>query len=88
MNLMSCDLKIKPKMKLFQKNLKNVKKMTVFLVYTLIRAKPFFDIDITNAHTHLIKKQLSFYPEISRLRNYDFFLHQFIKKIVPNLTNV
>ena len=24
--------------------------MTVFLVYTLIRAKPFFDIDITNAH--------------------------------------
>ena len=25
-------------------------KMTVFLVYTLIRAEPGFDIDITNAH--------------------------------------
>ena len=32
------------------KNLKNGQKITVFLVYTLIRAKPFFDIDITNAH--------------------------------------
>ena len=32
------------------KNLKNRSKMTVFPVYTLIRAKPFSDIDVTNAH--------------------------------------
>ena len=32
------------------KNLKNYQKITVFLVYTLIKTKPGFDIDITNAH--------------------------------------
>ena len=50
MNLMSYYLKIKSKVTIFQKNLKNVQKLAVFLVYTLIRAKLLFDIDITNAH--------------------------------------
>ena len=43
-------LKLIKKWQKKQKNLKNVQKKAVFLVYTLIRAKPFFDIDITNAH--------------------------------------
>ena len=43
-----------------QKNLKNVHKMTVFLVYTLIRAKPFFDIDITNAHKPFDQETVEF----------------------------
>ena len=50
MNLMSYYLKIKSKVTIFQKNLKNVQKLAVFLVYTLIRAKLFFDIDTTIAH--------------------------------------
>jgi hypothetical protein len=86
MNLMSCDLKIKPKMKLFQKNLKNVKKMTVFLVYTLIRAKPFFDIDITNAHNPSDQEELSFIPNLPGLGIMIFFLYQLFNKIVPKLT--
>ena len=33
-----------------------------------------------------IKKQFSFYPEITRFRNYDFFLYQLLTyKIVPKL---
>ena len=67
------------------KNLKNDKKLTVFLVYSLIKAKPFFDIDITSAHNPTNHEKLSFYPEISRFRNYDFFSYQFINKIEPNL---
>ena len=43
-------LQYSQKGKYSEKNLKNDQKITVFLVYTLIRAKPFFDIDITNAH--------------------------------------
>ena len=50
MNLMSYNLQINPNMAKKAEKPQNVQKMTVFLVYTLIRAKPFFDIDITNAH--------------------------------------
>ena len=41
---------IQPKLTTNPENLKNDQKITVILVYTLIRAKPGFDIDITNAH--------------------------------------
>ena len=46
--------------------------MTVFHVYTLIRAKPFFDIDITNAPNPFDQETVEFFPEITRFRNYDF----------------
>ena len=39
----------------------------------ILFTKLFFDIDITS--TQLIKKQLSFYPKISRFGNYDFFFY-------------
>ena len=42
---------IQPKLIKNPENLINDQKMTVILVYTLIRAEPGFDIDITNAHT-------------------------------------
>ena len=61
MNLISYDLKIKSKVKEFKKNLKNVHKMTVFLVYTLIRAEPGFDIDITNAHNPFDPETVEFF---------------------------
>ena len=33
---------------------------------------------------HLIKKQLSFYPEITRFRNYDFFSNLSTNRVWPN----
>ena len=49
-NLMSYCKNNQAKVEIKLKNLKNWKKMTVFLIYSLIRAEPAFDIDITTAH--------------------------------------
>ena len=60
--------------------------MTISLVYTLIRAKPFFDTYITNAHNPSDQETIEFFCEITRFRNYDFFLYQLLTyKIVPKL---
>ena len=55
--------------------------------YTLINAEPASEILISLMPiTHLIKEQLRFYPEMSWFRSSDFFLYQFINKIVGSVT--
>ena len=49
-NLMSFCPQHSAKVEIKLKNLKNCKKMTVFLVYSLIRAEPGFHINTTTAH--------------------------------------
>ena len=43
-----------------EKKSKNDQKMTVILAYTLIRAEPGFDIDITNAHNPFDQETVDF----------------------------
>ena len=59
-DLMSYWAKLQPKLEIMSKNLKNNQKLMFFLVYTLIRAKPFFDIDITSAHNPTDQETVEF----------------------------
>ena len=63
---------------------KNPKIFTVFLVYTLIRDEPGFDIKITTAHNPSEQEKFTFNFEMPWFRIYIFFPNLSINKVWPN----
>ena len=79
-NLTSICPKNQAKFKIKLKNLKNCKKNRTFFVYSLIRAKPAFDIDITTVHNSSDQKTVEFLS-----RNFPVYMYGVYEKKDENL---
>ena len=66
-----------------KKNQKMTKKWRLFLFTLWLGLNRALILISLMLITHLIKKQLSFYPEITRFRNYDFFSNLSTSRVWP-----